>query len=106
MKLVWQRALFFGLFVGILAGAGCLEQTDDWRDRNRPDTYGMRCIYASDCASPFACLGPQDAGAYWPICTTPCETSKDCPMWTATGHCSGPITPICDRGLCDYIRCE
>jgi hypothetical protein len=84
---------------------GC-DDSEDWRDHNRPPTYGSQCEMASDCASSFECLGPPDAGAYWPICTRRCTEAADCPTWNATGYCAGPITPLCTEGLCDYQRCE
>jgi hypothetical protein len=84
---------------------GC-SSADDPFDRNRPATYGSHCRSNADCASPFTCLGPPDAGPYWPICTLRCNAVADCPTWSATGHCAGPVTPSCDNAFCDYLRCE
>jgi hypothetical protein len=86
--------------------AGCSNELNDFKDRNRPPTYGSHCDNDDDCSSPFQCVGPPDAGPYWPICTVPCASVADCPRWNATGHCPGPITPVCTSGLCDYNRCE
>jgi len=89
------RALSVLIF---LAALGC---GDD-----RPETYGDQCKSNSDCESGFRCLGPPDETGYWPICTKPCTSASECPTWTATGHCEGPITPVCSQGFCDYLRCE
>jgi hypothetical protein len=85
----------------------CCNDLNDQFDRNRPATYGSQCHSMNEqCASPFECLGPADAGPYWPICTVRCSAVADCPTWSATGHCAGPITPVCNYGICDYMRCE
>jgi hypothetical protein len=93
-------------FGAVLALVGCSSEQDDPLDHNRPATYGLQCASASDCASPFECLGIPDGGAYLPICTIRCGSVSDCPTWSATGHCPGPITPLCVNGLCDYSRCK
>lgn len=82
----------------VLAALGC---GDD-----RPDTYGDSCKSSADCEEGLECLGPPGESLYWPICTKPCTTASQCPTWTATGHCEGPITPLCSEGFCDYVRCE
>jgi hypothetical protein len=96
----------FLVLVTLLTVLACSNGTDDFVDHNRPDTYGAQCQSNDECASPFGCLGPSDAGPYWPICTVTCTTAENCPSWSATGHCPGPITPVCDQGFCDYQRCE
>ena len=98
-----------GNIIAVLAifGATCAcSSQDDWRDHNRPATYGAQCATSADCSQPFSCLGPPDAGPYWPICTVVCDLASDCPTWSATGHCPGPITPVCNGGFCDYMRCQ
>lgn len=89
-----------------LALGGCSSDETDQTDHNRPATYGSQCQDNSACAAPFECLGPANSGPYWPICTTTCTAAAECPQWNATGHCSGPITPVCQDGYCDYLRCE
>lgn len=101
---MFAREVFL-TFVGFIAIVCCSEH-EDFKDHNRPPTYGSQCEATSECAKPFSCLGPADAGAYWPICTVPCDSVSDCPTWNATGHCPGPITPICELGICDYGRCK
>jgi hypothetical protein len=103
--LVLKRTALALLCVNAAFLGGC-DDLNDGPDENRPATYGDQCSGNGNCAAPFECLGPTDAGTYWPICTVACTAVTDCPTWTATGHCAGPITPTCSKGICDYMRCE
>jgi hypothetical protein len=99
------RMLRVSLIVPLALFIGACSR-EDFRDHNRPATYGSQCNDGSDCAPPFQCLGPSDAGPYFPICTITCTDVRDCPVWNSTGHCEGPITPVCEHGVCDYVRCD
>jgi hypothetical protein len=94
-----HRAVFV---IGLIVVQSCSGETDD----NRPETYGDQCNDNSTCAAPFECLGPPNSGPYYPFCTIRCSTGTECPQWHATGHCEGPITPVCRDGFCDYVRCD
>ncbi|MET0388667.1 MAG: hypothetical protein ABW321_22030 [Polyangiales bacterium] len=86
-----------------LALASCA-QDEDWRDKNRPDTFWDSCTPAENsCAEPFTCLAVADLTAR--VCTKACESNEDCPRWQATGHCAGSFQSKCYEGTCAY-GCE
>ena len=94
--------------IALMASGACADPAanEDWRDRNRPATYGDGCDAQADCASPFQCLEKPDGGLVSPLCSQHCTVAADCPTWTATGHCAGPRQSTCVGGVCDYPRCR
>ena len=75
---------------------------DDLYDKNRPTTFLDPCEPdASKCKSPFSCLS-SPALAGHDVCTLACTSDSDCPAWTATGHCAGPVQSRCSQAVCQY----
>ncbi len=49
------------LIIAVLAtfGATCAcSSQDDWRDHNRPATYGAQCATCADCSQPSSAIWP------------------------------------------------
>jgi len=92
------------LFSFVAAAWGC--SSDDLIDTNRPASFYDNCTASSaTCKGPFMCL-PNPALGGNSFCTSPCTTDSDCPKWTATGHCPGPVQSACDGGVCQPHQCE
>jgi hypothetical protein len=79
------------------------ETDPEWRDTNRPDSFGDLCeVDAGTCAEPFQCiLAPS---AQRSVCTLSCVSGEDCPAWEATGHCAGYYQAPCENGVCRAAR--
>ena len=98
------RAGTWGLWVIIAAGIQACGG-DDFRDKNRPDTFADSCEIGDDtCAAPFECLENPDRTG--PTCTLSCTSDNDCPSWKATGHCPGFTQSTCSSGVCQNRQCK
>lgn len=89
--------------VFILVASVACEEDEEWRDTNRPDTFGDSCeVDAGTCGEPFQCV--RDPSAQGDVCSATCATDDDCPAWEAVGHCAGHYQAPCEDGVCRTRR--
>jgi hypothetical protein len=96
--MTWQLQSGF-LICFALSWAACAAPVDDWRDQNRPASFGYTCdADASTCKAPFSCM--QNGMFGMKQCTLACRSDDDCPHWQATGDCGGAFQSPCEQGVC------